>query len=73
MKKNTGKKKGAALDRKKYCSELKINRPLGVAFRRANIVVKEGRAKYFEYEKKVFFMDGQRCTVEAFFHITCIN
>jgi hypothetical protein len=63
----------AALGRIKYCSDLKFDRPLLLAFRRGNVAVKKRRAKYFIYEKKIFFMDSQRCAVATRFHIVGTN
>lgn len=65
--------KRKALRRGKYFLKLKIDRPSGIAFRRNCVDVKQGRAKYFAYEKKVFFMNVQRCRQAGHIHIIGIN
>jgi cytidylate kinase len=66
-------RKRSALRRKICSSELKIDKQLSVAFRRENMIVKSRRAKYFTYEKKIFFISGQRCRIAAQVRITSIN
>jgi hypothetical protein len=77
-------RKSIKLGRAKYCTELKIDRPLSILFRRGtnkaespengdNIWVRRAREKHFFFEKKVFFMDRQRCAVKVLVRITCSN
>jgi hypothetical protein len=67
-----GRKK-TSLRCRMYYWELKTGQPLSIAFRRTNMVVKKRRAKYFAYEKKIFFMESGRCGIGTRFHITCVN
>jgi hypothetical protein len=67
------KRKKAVLSRKTEWVDLKIDQPLSVKLRRCDIAIKKRRAKYFAFERKIFFMNTQRCAVAANIHITCTN
>ena len=66
-------RKAIRLRRKKYCFDLKFDRPLGHAIRRGNRSVKKGRAKFYEYENKFFNSKANYCAIDTRYRIMCVN
>jgi hypothetical protein len=61
------------LKRSKYFFDLKIDKPLGLAFRRSSFVAKKCRIYYSILERHIYFIDSKRCDVATCFHITSTN
>ena len=66
-------KKKQSLSRKKYCSELKIDRSQNITFRRRIFFIKKSKTQYFLHEENIFFSDNCRCLFTASFYIICPN